>query len=197
MKKLKSVWHSINWFEKAIEILVVVIGISLAFVVDRSYENYKNERMAQLYLDGLYDDLNADLTQVDSLLNILKNQEKQLARFVNYLPVSRMSADSMVLYLNALSKLNLFEIRESSFKALQSSGQVNLISDFALRQQLFAYYHKSEELKVFQQILREYFNRFIIPVLLENLDMSKGKILDRKFFKSVKFQNIVLGYWSL
>ncbi len=189
--------QSINWFEKIIEILVVVIGISLAFVLDRSYENYKNNRMAQLYLTGLKEDLNADLVQLDSIQVMLKNQQKQLKHFLDHLPARKIKRDSLAIYLNALSNLQLFEMRASSFRSLQSSGQVALIPDFRIRQQLFSYYHKSEELKIFQQVLQEYFNRFIVPVLIEKLDMSNGKILDRNYFNSVPFKNIVLGYWSL
>ena len=151
--KLKPMINSVNWFGKIIEILVVVIGITLAFVVDRSNENYKNEKAANLYLTSLKDDLNADLEQLDSLLTILDNQQ-QLKKFVEYLPERKIVQDSLLYFVQALSNLSLFEIRQSSFKSLQ--GQVTLISNFQLRKKLFAYYHKAEGLQMFQQVVQNY-----------------------------------------
>ena len=195
--KRKSFLQSVNWFEKFIELLVVVIGITLAFVVDRSYEKYRNRKEADLYLSSLEIDLKADLVQLDSLLKKLNTDQAHLKRFISLHPGKKIEPDSLQIYLQSLSNLGLFKIRQGSFRALQSSGKFDLMASFEMRRKMFRYYHSADELEVFQSALQNYFDRFVVPVLIENLDMKTGRPLDRHFFRSVKFRNIASGYWSL
>ena len=48
-----------------IELVVVVIGISIAFALNRWYENTKSEELEQKYMESLFDDLEKDKDIVD------------------------------------------------------------------------------------------------------------------------------------
>ena len=195
--KLKERWTSINWFEKLVEILVVVIGITLAFVVDRSYESYKNQLALRQYLSSLHEDIQTDIRMADSLLQDLNAQNKKLNQFVHYLTRPQHESDSILFYIQSISRLTVFEMRQTTFKSMQSSGQINLIPNFQLRRELFNYYHQSQGIQVFQKVMTDYFNRHIVPILLNKVDLQNEKILDPKYFNRPVFRNIVLSFSGL
>ncbi len=105
--------------------------------------------------------------------------------------------DSLLNYMQAITKLTVFEMRQTTFKSMQSSGQINLIPDFQFRRELINYYHMAEGLQIFQGVMTDYFNRFIVPAMLNNIDMQNEKIVNRAYFHTFKFKNIVVGFWSL
>ena len=195
--KNKKGFSNINWAEKLAEIAVVVIGISLAFFVDRSYEAFKNRQTVEMYLKSLHQDVQSDLQQLDSLLLLLSKKDQKLQWMVDAWTEQWFNDDSLMLAINLVSNLNFFEMQVTTFRSLQSSGEINLLRDFRLRRSLFDYYRQGEGLKILHQMLQNFFNRFIIPLLLEKVDMRNGKILDQRFFKSAKFRNRIVGFWSL
>lgn len=53
----------IKWYNHFIELIIVIIGISVAFWLNNLSNNYKENSLKQNYLSNIYDDL-----QKDSLL---------------------------------------------------------------------------------------------------------------------------------
>ncbi len=195
--KRKNGFAAINWAEKFIEVLVVVVGITLAFIVNRSYENFKNRQISKMYVSSLQQDLKSDLTQLDSVLTILKKKHQNLHRLIKNWPKAKLNKDSLVETLRLISNLKFFIMHVSTFRSMEGSGQLNAISNLTVRKKLFEYYRLEEGLKILHQVIENFFNRFILPVSLEKIDMKTLQILDHKFFRSASYQNRILAFWSL
>ncbi len=78
--KTKRQRQKINWLNHFIELVVVVIGITLAFMLNNWREAYVNHRMEEKYLNSFMDDLNFDRVQLDSLIFYNETKLKDINR---------------------------------------------------------------------------------------------------------------------
>ncbi len=196
MKK-KTDKTAIDWREKFIELIVVVIGITIAFLINRGYENYKNQHTEIQYLNSMHEDLEADVSQLDSVLQNMKTQNMAIGHLIRIIPGKRFQEDSLLHLIQSVTTLYFFTPQQTTFYALKNSGDLHLITDYKLRHDILNYYQELESLDYLHRITTEYFNRYIVPIVINRLDLSRQKFSDRSFMHSAKFLNIVLGFRSL
>ncbi len=197
-KKSKNTPSKINWHATLVELAVVVIGITLAFIINRTYEDYKNRQQEAEYLQSLRDDLTTDIHELDSLRTYLEKQKNTLTRFSERLfDGDKISPDSLRSYVLAMTRLYLFTPQRTTFFALKSSGDLNLIRDYTLRHDIFKYYQELEGLEYLHRIINNYFNTYIISMVISHVSLKGNDIRDAGYFRSLPFKNVVLGFQSL
>jgi hypothetical protein len=87
--------------------------------------------------------------------------------------------------------------QRTTFFALKSSGDLNLIRDYELRHDIFKYYQETEALDYLHRIVNDYFNTYIIPMIIRNVSLKGKRIENARYFSSLPFKNTVLGFQSL
>ncbi len=196
--KSKNKSSKINWRATLVELAVVVIGITLAFIINRTYENYKSRQQEVEYLQSLRDDLGADVHELDSLRIYIAQQKKTLERFSNKLfETQKPDVDSLTHYVLSMTHLYIFMPQRTTFFALKSSGDLNLIRNYELRHDIFKYYQETEALDYLHRIVNDYFNTYIIPMIIHNVSLKGKRIENARYFSSLPFKNMVLGFQSL
>ncbi|MCB0298325.1 MAG: hypothetical protein KDG51_24415, partial [Calditrichaeota bacterium] len=58
----------IDWIHHGIELIVVFISISLAFIVNQCRDDYQSARLEGKYLQSFREDVGGDLTTLDSMI---------------------------------------------------------------------------------------------------------------------------------
>ncbi len=190
-------FKSIDWLNHFIELLVVIIGITIAFMLNRSYESHKANKLEQQYLSSFLRDIAADEAALDTLIQF--NDEKiskmnHLLDLIGQTPVNQDSAVSLfALSLNYLP----FDANIVTYESLTASGNIGLISDYTLKYEIIKYYHHLSTNKYINQLNNSYLNNYIIPFALSNLDFQRARFLNYKTVKSKEFYNLVRGYIGL
>jgi len=130
------------------EILLVVIGILIALWVNNVYQEYKNDKLATVYLIDFKEDLVADtITLVERTLhnkNFVKNIDTILYVLANK---NKLSDKELLKFAN----LHISIMRESYFipekitlRQFESNNGSQLISSKLLKDKLFRYYTLNE-----------------------------------------------------
>ncbi len=187
----------INWKDKFVELVVVVIGITLAFMMNRSYENHKNKQVEYQYLQSFKDDIGSDLKQLDTLL---RHQERQLQKIKNSQSLfsrSTINPDSAMTLIGALTTIYIYSSQKTTYETIKSSGNFNILSDYRLKQALIKYYQGMDDLKYLRQTTNFYYNTFVIPFILKNVDLHRKKIVSLNALRNRRFRNMVYGFQSL
>jgi hypothetical protein len=196
MKKTKKKLK-IDWKSKLIDLLIVVIGITIAFQLNNLNESNKSKTKEKDYLKSFYEenrDNESNLSlalefalktknDIDSLKQILLSKDYQDDRIKN------LSASMM-----ALSDFNPSLI---TMENITASGDFELISNFEYREKLIDTYNFYQTTSQLEGILSDYVNQYITPFFFENVRFSDFTSLKENFIKKSEFENIVIGYDAL
>lgn len=124
------------------EILLVMIGILLAFEVNNWSDTRKERVLEQSYYCKINEDLIQDMIQMEKM--ILENNER-IRQCNLLLHLLQQPGVSPVVILNAMvgsiSKTTFtFKANTSAFEDLKSSGNLRILKDLAIKDSLTQYY---------------------------------------------------------
>jgi len=196
MKKIKRKLK-IDWKSKFIDLLIVIVGITIAFQLNNLNESNKSETKEKDYLKSFHEEnrdneLSLSLalefalktkTDIDSLKQILLSKNYEDDRIKN------LSASMMALSDFSPSLITMENIT--------ASGDFELISNFEQRENLIDTYNSYQATAQFEDILSDYVNQYITPFFFENIRFSDFTPLKENFIKKSEFENIVIGYDAL
>ena len=196
MKKTKKNLK-IDWKSKFIDLLIVIIGITIAFQLNNLNESTKSKAKENNYLKSFYEenrDNESNLTlaleftlkaknEIDSLKQLLLSKDYQDVRII------ALAANMMVS--------SNFKPTLITMENITASGDFELISNFEYREKLIDTYNSYQTTSQLESILSDYVNQYVTPFFFENVRFSDFSSLRENFTKELEFENIVLGYDAL
>jgi hypothetical protein len=187
----------IYWPNVFVDLVVVVPGVTLAFLLNSWYENLKDEKLETRYLSGFHQDIQTDLLALDSII-IFENQTvSQINRTIRGYRKSQLEPDSVLLVLSMISQYNPFNPVQITYESVRNTGHLSLISSLELRQSLIHYYGSLTERSLIEQVYSDYISNYVTPLVIERVDILNQEIMDKSYFSSVHFRNILQGCLQL
>ncbi|HEY9117883.1 MAG TPA: hypothetical protein VIN11_08665 [Roseivirga sp.] len=166
------------------EIFLVVIGILIALAINQSIEKRKSEVLARDYLESLYRELQLDSTffeKAERDLLITQNAARRLAEIIE--SSKPIVQDSVAFIEDLRVSINLTqELPEPVvWKEIQNTGNLNLIKNRSLIEQLYTYYNEVEN-------CQEDYDENVLPFVL------RGRYLDSKIFSVAEQDDLFDNY---
>ncbi|MDX8338798.1 hypothetical protein SLH46_06375 [Draconibacterium sp. IB214405] len=188
-----------NGWHYTLEILVVFIGITAGFILNNWREDAVEKKLENKYLSSFYRDVQNDDLKLDSiasssqlkadkLISILKETE-----VVNK-PLSEDLAREIVtemMYIEWLSATN------DTYEDIINSGNLNLISDYQLKEKISSYYTFLNEVKNVEQYYQKHMDNYGFPVLYKTVNLLTLKFVNEESYQNLEFTNMYLGVISL
>jgi hypothetical protein len=174
-----------KYFKYAIgEIILVVIGILIALQINNWNENSKNKEVEQLYLEGIRNNLNQDIYDLNKLI------EKDTLKLHHYTNLLKPFTDKTInkysrefIYILGQSyTTHTFNGNNIVFEDMKSSGKINYIKSDILRFSLLEYYNESQRIIKYQNggYLTE-FNILKREAFIDNTDLNS--LIENFMFK--------------
>lgn len=127
------------------EILLVVIGILIALNINNWNENQKTKKLERVFLERLQVDLDTDT--IDFIRRI-KESENLIRCNYFYIQESYKNQENFKEYRSLIDTLlwnsEHFVPQNSTYKELNNSGQLNIISNRNLKDNILSHYFKYE-----------------------------------------------------
>ena len=186
-----------KWSNPIIEFLIIFIGISLAFLSENFREDYQDQQLAKRYLKSFYKDISYDKTDLENMLEI---NEKKLDRVNNFLTMIKNKEtllDSVNRIIEDMVEINYFVPKKITYESVKNSGNMEIISDYELKEKLVDYYIILDNKKLMENIYNTYLSAYIMPFLLSDFDLIEHKLLDIKVLNTIDFKNMVAGYRNI
>ena len=216
---LRRISHHIkdqNWFAVALDFIIVVAGILIAFQIT-NWNEARNDRGEEIqYLRALQADMDASLIVLDNQLNFLNRQNEAQRVLADYSAqnIDDLSAER----IDQLVHVGVYELYslgppQTAFEEMKSSGKLSLIQSVELRKKLQELEAALAVVAAWQADVSEMYYRFSDPFLIETypvrnivtnqtnkpgipntpwLDtIDPGEDVLRKL-RSQRFQNIIL-----
>jgi len=173
-RRISSHIREQNWFGLFLDLFVVVIGIFLAFQVDRWYENIRlqdnvNERLTALAKDFAN---NRDLYQgyLDGTIAFANAASMLLIH--DFENSDEIDHEEFYRLLGRTSRTGSPTPVRRAYDALISTGEIELIGDETLKADLASFYALSNEIAVFMQGAWLFDRNVFEPYVMRELDFT-------------------------
>jgi hypothetical protein len=205
-----------NWFTLILELVIVVVGLFLAFQLDRWYESQRSKSDLQEHLVSLTEDFTENETRLT--LAISEGMQEMEAAITLRAEIRKDAPDLSVVELNLLisqtSLLPAFSPVDLAYRNLISDDKLADLPSSELKKELAEFYAAHEITKLIQNTQELQYVTIWQPYALENLDYaaSNRKIREGRdnaglrpyidpdliltAMKTKQFENIVVIQWE-
>ena len=196
MKKLK--WKlDIDWTSKLIDLLIVIIGITIAFQLNNFNESNKSNAQERDYLKSFYEENRDNELALSSALEFALKTKNDIDTLKQVL-LSKDYEDDRIKNLSAsMMALSDFHPSLVTMENITESGEFKLISDLEYREKLIDTYNSYQTTSQLESILSDYVDEYVTPFFFRNVRFSDFTSLHDNFKESPEFENIVIGYDAL
>lgn len=176
MKRILTTFKE-KWPEYFLEALVIVASILGAYALDSWNEGRKENKLEANYYCRLLEDINEDKQRLTEQINETKDRLTSANRMLGLLQQKEPDPSQVIIELvNSIKGSNFsYKAATSAFEDIKSGGNLNLISDIDLKNNLIIYYNDSKQ-------------------ILENVS-ANGIAMDDKFFQNGKYKEIGFHYF--
>ena len=129
-----------------VEILIVIIGISIAFWLNNWGEERKERALEQEFLKTLKEELSRDSSVFAYQVEENQKNVDNIYRFVELLQEKDYEHDSIRWFAGSFMNRNNWLLNSNTYEMLKSGGKLDIISDFELRNTLNSFYR----IRIFQ-----------------------------------------------
>lgn len=172
------------------EILIVIVGISIAFSLNKCSENKKNQEQKAQYLTSLKQDIEDDKAQLESNIKVI---EQKVILSTDLLPVLNSNdpqKGSKLQGIYQLAQLTNFTPKDFTYQALVNSGDLKLIDNLELKKAIEKHYANykiiNDAYKRQETINKDYLgNYFIHNTDYDLMRQGKSPFKDEKLLKNM------------
>ena len=187
-----------RWPEYVLEIVVIIFSITISFALDEWKDRQRKQELEQTYLKGLYSDIQTDTSQLKEVMAETRQviqKAQSLSKLNSQTPVPDYTQFASTIRF--VFKRPRFIAEGATFADLKSTGNMQVISSFLLKNSLFDYYKQYETIVQVESAELESTNAIIGPYLLKRLPLADSEDAARKansisIVNDVEFQNSML-----
>lgn len=180
----------INWQYALGEVIIVSIGITIAFALNNWKENRNNQKIKQQYLSSLKIDIQKEIKQLEGLQQSFRQKMKLIGQVMKTLNNKDASRDSTLLHIYKIAQLKSFIPENTTYQTLINSGDMKLINDLTLRRKIEEHYALHQVIlkdytrleKIYNKYLGDY---FIFEINYEKIRQKDWSFLDKPLLKNI------------
>ncbi len=180
------------WLDKLVDLLVVILGISIAFGINNWADGRKDARKKQRYLIVLSQDLRVDSIALADHQQGLEGL-REVVDVLQALTYRRKlsSADTIAKAITKLGTVGFFTPEDYTYRALQQTGDFSLLSADSLQLAVAKLYDTYEKLQTQEDLYKTIQLDYVIPYNF-NYNFYTGEMVDPELYFQPKL-NEVLG----
>jgi hypothetical protein len=155
LKRIASSVRQQDWFTVGVEVLVVMIGLLLAFQLDRWREGIVERQREKTYINRLIADVETDIPGIEYAI-ALQSLRLELVDLLMTVALDPAAAtEEPVVFLGAVSQAAYTYtpvFTSHTFENLRSTGDLRLILDESVKNVMFDYYGFDEAQQQFRSL---------------------------------------------
>lgn len=155
LKKFAAGVRRHDWFTVSIEVLVVMLGLLLAFQLDRWREGLAEGRQERTYINRLIVDVESDIPDIEYAI-ALQTLRLELVDLLMQVVLDPAAASKQpIVFLGAVNQAAYTftpVLTSHTFENLRSTGDLRLILDESVKDVMFDYYGFDESQRQFRPL---------------------------------------------
>lgn len=183
----------IDWLSHALEFIVVIIGILIAFQLNQYSTENQQEKTINIHLEQIKEEAELNRKSLETALIVGESNILKLETIFNLL-----NQDKDYDKINQLS-IELLNIggayfRKNSFQNLTESGDIRFIKKFDTKKRIINLYEYYKWVEAFDEISRTLHMQDFYPYLRDNFDLTTAQKQNNEIYRSKIFKNILASY---
>ena len=196
-KRILMKSKSIDWTKQFVELCIVFIGITMAFMLNNWREDYKSRQLEQKYLIGFHEDIVHDDTELGIVISANAKKMVRAKNTIAAIKAGHLTTDSALEIFGDMVQMHLFFSKANTYESIKNSGNLNIIVDYDLKEELISYNQSFESKKLQEDYYKLYISYYVVPFVYQNMDFLNQKIVHKNTIDDFAFHNLVLGYYQL
>ena len=192
---MKSKAITSGWLRYLLDLLVVVVGIVIAFQLDSRHQAHTDAALLASHYEGLADEISYNrgaLQQAEAMAS----RNRDLADTIMYLVRSGSTdVDAFNRFTYQLLNLGGVYIKRNAYQTLVTSGDIRLIKDFERKDHIIRLYEYYEWVKSMDNINLDSYQRYFYPWVMAHQNMSNGAPATLEEYRSREYFNAVASYY--
>ena len=184
----------IDWTSKILDLLIVIIGITIAFRLNNWNESRKTNTEIKSYIKSFYDENKSNQQDLANAIKLLKLKEKDVDSLKQILISKDYSNKRIRVLVSSMSSEIAFDPTTITMQNITSSGKFDQIGSFKLRKDIMSTYDSYKTSAELESLLSHYGSQYISPFFFKNVRLSNFSSIHSNFVKNPLFTNIVIGY---
>jgi hypothetical protein len=184
----------INWRYALGELIIVVVGISIAFALNNWAQNNRLNDEKEAYIEGIRNDLAHDIHMLDSNLVEIDRRIAYLQALMPHLYTALPGRDTMAIKIFQIVDPVRFRPNQSTVQSLRYSGDLKLIRDLELRNRIMNHYEGYERVEEEYQRHYNFAREYMARYFMEEIDYSKFSTAEGFTFRDDRYyHNLIYG----
>jgi hypothetical protein len=173
-----------------VELVLIVLGISIALWFEGLAEDLQEQEIAQQYLIGVRNDLQMDIRSLDAMIRNNQDRIVKLELTLAQLPtlhdaMSEVQADAVFVP----SSYHFFQPANFTYVSMQESGHFRLLSDPEIKRNLLKLMRHYQFIDELQRNFIQALDDGYIPLMMGGFDILNSHLVDSSLFSSTRFRN--------
>ena len=195
MKRLKIKLNlNIDWKSKIVDLLIVILGISIAFKLNTWNEATKTNELEKEYVNSFYEENISNEARLVLALEFSESNKNNIDSLKHILLSKQYSDERIKTLMASMMGVANYSPSTITMENIIASGEFELIDDVELRKELISTYNTYNTTLKLEGILTDFIDRYITPFLFENIRFSDLSSLNSEAIEDPRFENLVFGY---
>lgn len=177
LNRLADHFRKQEWFVVVVELLVVVVGLLMAFQLDRWWEDLGEKQLEDVYLQRLIDDIESDIPQLENAIELAQMRKDYAELLMAVADDPGVAAEQPMSFLVAVDQAAFTytpTLRKATFEDLRSTGNMRLIRNQELKNKLHEYHSYDESQSQYRPLeFAEEFHWFDLSNGIRNNDQVR------------------------
>jgi hypothetical protein len=196
-----SKWYqnlTLNWTVHIVDLIVVIIGVTIAFAVTNGAENRKGQKEKVVILNAMLSEIEKDMDVFEShQIPVNEKQVAHIARLIYIMDEPDASTDSIQYYFqHGIFPFSNWKITNITFESMKSSGKIDLIYSQELKNSIAQLYTSRLVQSNFIIELSMNINMDFIDYLTEKIDFANPDTY-LEVIRERKFKNLLTRWKNI
>lgn len=184
----------IDWLNHGLEFLVVIVGILLAFQLDSCREDKQNLKLVDQHLGNLIQECEFNLKMINASIKKGETANNSLNKLLGLIAREQQWDTINSLSMQQLDFVAVY-IKKNAYESLIQSGDVRLINDFELKNDIINLYEYFRWAEAYDDINGEVFTGYYLPYVMTQFDLFQLSTRSPEVYTDQRFKN-ALGTMS-
>lgn len=192
-KPKKNKKYRIDWLNHSLEFFVVVIGILLAFQLNKCSSENNQQKVIDSHLQQIIEETEFNKKSFERAVDY---GESQLLKIDTAFMLMAQKGDLSWINQISLELLDLggVYIRKNAYQALVESGDIRFMKSIEQKRKIIDLYEYYKWVEAFDEISMNLYTSDYYPYLKNNFDLVNGNTQKEEVYYSKIFQNILGAY---
>ncbi|MBN3519769.1 hypothetical protein JYB62_07115 [Algoriphagus lutimaris] len=191
----KKKWNiPFDWTSKFVDLLIVIIGITIAFKLNNWNESIKTSQEEKQYVSSFSEENKDNYENLVLALDYSKSIKNEVDTLKEILLAKNYEDVRIKSLVSSMMGMANYSPSTTTMENISASGEFDLIHDVTLRKNLINTYNSFKTTTKLEQILSDYVNEYVTPFFFEKVRFSDFSSITTEFSKDPQFENIVFGY---